>query len=132
MKCIIVIFLKDNKLLSHMDQMNEQNNSKNQKVHFYDQMRKMIGNFGSNGIKEHNTSSFQLTCIYNSLLMILLTPLKRIYLMLIWKYDMKKVHTYSVKSSLTLFYFSIHAIYNRVNRAQKQRLTLNSYIPGII
>ena len=43
---------------------------------------------------------------------------------------MRKVRTSSVKSSSTRFLCSIHAIYNRVNSAQKQRLVLKSYIPG--
>ena len=36
-----------------------------------------------------------------------------------------------MNSSSALFSCSICAIYNRVNCAQKQRLALKSYIPGI-
>ena len=35
---------------------------------------------------------------------------------------MRKERTYSVKSSSALLSFSIRAMYNRVNRAKKQRL----------
>ena len=44
---------------------------------------------------------------------------------------MRKVRTYSVNSSSTLFYFSISAMYNRVNHAQTKYLVLKLYIPGI-
>ena len=44
---------------------------------------------------------------------------------------MRKVRTSSVNSSSTLFYCSICAIYNRFNHDKKQRLVLNSYLPGI-
>ena len=44
---------------------------------------------------------------------------------------MRKVRTSSVKSSSKLFSCSIRTIYNRVKCAQKQRLMLNSYIPGV-
>ena len=71
MKCIIVIFLKDNKLLSHMDHMNEQINSKNQKVHFYDQTRKMIFHLVSKKGKNKDNSSTQITCLENFLLVII-------------------------------------------------------------
>ena len=46
------------------------------------------------------------------------------------KYDMSKVHTYSVNSSSKLFSCSLHAIYNRLNRAHKQRLMFK-FIPGM-
>ena len=44
---------------------------------------------------------------------------------------MIKVRTYLVNSSPTLFSFSIHAMYKNINRDQKQRLVMKSYIPGI-
>ena len=46
------------------------------------------------------------------------------------KSNMRKVRTSSVKSSSTLFYFSIYAIYNRLNSAKKL-LMLNLCLPGI-
>ena len=46
------------------------------------------------------------------------------------KYDMIKICTSSSKLSTT--FFSIRAMYNRVNCAQKQRLALRSYIIGVI
>ena len=47
------------------------------------------------------------------------------------KSDLCKICTSSVNSSSTLFLCSICAMYNRLNRAQKQRLMLNSYISGM-
>ena len=40
------------------------------------------------------------------------------------KYDMKKVCTFSVRSSSTLFSCSTRAMYNRVNSAKTKRLVL--------
>ena len=47
------------------------------------------------------------------------------------KSDMRKVCISSVNSSSALFSCSICAIYNSGNPAQKQRLVLNAYLPGI-
>ena len=47
------------------------------------------------------------------------------------KSDMRKVRKSSVNSSSTLFFCSIFAMYNIVNRSQNQRLILKSYITGI-
>ena len=47
------------------------------------------------------------------------------------KYDMSKVRTSSVNSSSTLFSCSIHAMYNRLNSANKQHLMFKSYITGM-
>ena len=44
---------------------------------------------------------------------------------------MRKLRISLVKSSSTLFSFSICAIYNRVNISQKQHLMFNLYLPGI-
>ena len=48
------------------------------------------------------------------------------------KCDMRKGHTSSVNSSLTLSSCSIREIYNRFNCDEKLCLMLNSYPPGII
>ena len=42
------------------------------------------------------------------------------------KLNNRKVCTSSIKSSSTLFTCSIHAMYNRVHRAQNKHLMLNS------
>ena len=47
------------------------------------------------------------------------------------KLDKIKVSTYSVNSSSIWFSCSICEMYNRVYRAQNQRLLLKSYIPAI-
>ena len=44
---------------------------------------------------------------------------------------MKKVRTFLVNSSSSLFSCSISVIYNRVNSDQKQHLMLKSYLPDI-
>ena len=51
--------------------------------------------------------------------------------MLIRKYDIRKVRTSSIKSPSTIFSCSKGAMYNRVNRAKKQCLMLNSYLHGM-
>ena len=40
------------------------------------------------------------------------------------KFDKRKVHTYSINSTSTLFYCSIRAMYKRVNNTQNKRLVL--------
>ena len=62
---------------------------------------------------------------------VFLTPLKRIDQMLIRKWDMRKVFTYSVKSSSTLFYCLMRTMYNSVNWDQKLSLIFKSYLPWI-
>ena len=47
------------------------------------------------------------------------------------KLDKRKVYTYSINSSSTLFSCSILAMYNRVRLAQNKRLILKLYITGI-
>ena len=47
------------------------------------------------------------------------------------KLDKRKIRTSSIKSSSTIFYCSIRAIYNRVHSAQNQCLVFKSYIPAI-
>ena len=95
MEGIIDIFgLENKKLSSQMAQISEHINSSNHNIHSYDKTRNMIVNLGSKNGKNYNNSYWQLTCLYNSLLMSILTTLKRIYPMLIWKYDMRKVRKY--------------------------------------
>ena len=48
---IVIFFLDDNKLSSHMAQISEHINSSDQKINSYDQMRKIIVNLGSKRVK---------------------------------------------------------------------------------
>ena len=94
-------------------------------------MRKIIVNLVSNKLKKNNTSTCQLTHLQNLLLRSIVAPLKMIYQIMIHKVYMRKVRTYSLKLSSTLFSCSIFSTYNRGNHAQKQLLRLKSYLPGI-
>ena len=129
---IFFFFINDKKLSSHMDQISEHINFSNHKIHSYDKMSKMIVNLGSNKFENNNNnSSWQLTCLHNSSLMIIVNTPENGLSNVDQKYYMIKVRTSSVKSSSTLFSCSICIIYNRGNSAEKQRLVLKSYITGI-
>ena len=106
-----------------MVQFSEHINDSNHKINSYDQITKAIVNLVSNKCQNKNNPTCQLSCLQNSLLMrIFDTPQK--YLPNVdWKSYIRKVRTYSVSSSSTLFSCSIRAIYNRVNRSQQQRLS---------
>ena len=103
----------------------------NHEIRSYDQTRKNILSLGSKKGQNENNASCQLICLYNSLITSIVNSPEKDSSNVDGKFDMKKVCTYSVKSSSKLFPCSICAIYNRVNCAQKQRLALKSYIPGI-
>ena len=90
-------------------------------------MIKMIVNLGSNKLDNYGRCSPQLTHIQNALLMSIVDNHKTFE----GRSDLSRVCTSSVNSSSTLFSCSICAMYNRLNRAHKQRLMLKSYIPGM-
>ena len=52
---IVILFLNDKKLSSHMDQTSEYINSSNHKIHSYYKMRKMIVNLGIKKYKDKKT-----------------------------------------------------------------------------
>ena len=52
-----------------MAQNIEHIHSSNHKIHSHDQMRKMIVNLGSKKLKNNRTSSCELICLHNLLLM---------------------------------------------------------------
>ena len=114
-----------------MDQISEHIYSSNKKIHSYDQMRKNIDNLGSKKCENNNNSTYQLRQLKNSLLISIVDTTEN-YLPNV---DSKIRHGKStyifIKSSSTLFSCSIFAMYNRVNRAKKQRLVLNLYLPWI-
>ena len=94
-------------------------------------MRKIIVNLGSKRGKNNYNSSPQITRPHILLLMSIFDTPEKDLSNVDSKYDMRKVRTSSVKLSSTLFYCSMHAMYNIFDCAQKQRLVLKSYIPGI-
>ena len=49
---IVIFFLNDKKLSSHMTQISENIYSSNQKDHYYDQIRKIIVNLGCKTVKK--------------------------------------------------------------------------------
>ena len=128
---MLFFLLNDKKLSSHMAWISEHINLSNQKIHSYDQMRKIIVNLIIKKYEDNNNSTCQLNHLHNSLLVSIVdTPEKDVskFYRKIYK---RKIRTPSIKSSSTLFSCSIRAMYNIVDLAQNKRLTLKSYIPGI-
>ena len=80
-----------------MAHISEHINSSNHKIHSYVQMRKMIVNLGSNKGKNNESSYCQLTHLHNSLLISIIDTSENYLSNVDRKYDMRKVHTSSVK-----------------------------------
>ena len=76
-------FLNDKKLSSHLDQIGEHISSSNQKIHSYDQIRKIIVKLGSNKFEDNNNSTCQLSHPKNLVLMIIADTPENDLLMLI-------------------------------------------------
>ena len=79
----------------------------------------MIVNLVSKKGEINDNSSPQLTCIHNSLLMIIVDTPDCFKSNIDRKSDMRKVRKSSVNSSSTLFSRSIHSMYNRFNSDRK-------------
>ena len=129
---MLLFVLNSKEFSSHMAHISEHINYPNKNIHSYYQMSTIIVNLGNSKCKNNNNSAFKLSSPQNLLLMSIFDTPEKDVSNVYHKSDKKKVRKSLVKSSSTLFYFSIHAIYNRVNRSQKQPLVLNSYIPRII
>ena len=127
---LLFFILNDKKLSPHMAQMSEHNNYPNNNIHSYDKMSKMIVNLGSKKWKNNNNSTCQLSSIQICLLIIIFDTPEKDLSNVDQRSDMRKVRTYWVNSSSTLFYCSIRAMYNIINRAKKP-LMLKSNPPGI-
>ena len=82
-------------------------------------MRKSIVSFGNKKDENNENSLPHITLLQNWLLMSIVDTTEKGLSNVDRKFDMRKVRTYSVKSSSTLFSCSIPAIYNRINIAQK-------------
>ena len=117
---LLFIVLNDKKLSSHMAQISEHINLSNRKINSYYQTRKMIVNLGSNKGKKNNNSSLQLTRLKTSLITSIVDIHENNLSNVDRKYDMRKVRTYSVNQSLTLFSCLMRAMYNIFNYAKKK------------
>ena len=58
-----IFVINDKKLLLHMDQIIKRINYINHKIHYYDQMRKIIVNLGSNNGDKNDDSYTKITHI---------------------------------------------------------------------
>ena len=114
-----------------MAQTSEHINSSNQKNHSHDQMGKIILNFSNRKFKNNNNSTCHLNHIQKSLLMSIVDNPEKYVSNIDRKLDNRKLYKYPIKSSSTLFYCSIRAMYNIFHRDQNQRLMLKSFIPAI-
>ena len=128
---VIMIFLNNKKLSSLMAQISEWISYSNQKNHSHYQMRKILLTEVVMNNKTKTTTHAKSVIYIIRCWWVFLTPLKRMYQMMIWKSDMIKVRKSSINSSSTLFYCSICAMYNIFYCAQNKSLMLKSYIPGI-
>ena len=114
-----------------MAQISEHINYSNQKMHSYDQMDKVIVNLGNKKFENNNNSTGHFNLVQKYLLMSIVDTPEKDVSNVDRKSDKRKVRTSLIKSSSTLFYLSIHAMYNRFHSAQNKRLMLKSYIPAI-
>ena len=88
-----------------MDQISEHINYSNNKIHSYDQMRKVIVSLDSKNYKNNNNPTWKLNHIHNSLLMSIVDNPQKDLSNVYRKPDMRKVPTSSINLSSTLFYF---------------------------
>ena len=86
-----------------MDQVSENINYTNHKIHSYDQMRIMVVNLGGKKVDDYKKSSTKLSCPQNSLLMIIVDTTEKGLYNVEGKSDTSKVRTYSLKSISTIF-----------------------------
>ena len=68
---IAIFVLNYKKLSSNMAQTSQQIDYKNQETYYYDKTSKMIVNLGSKKCDKNNDSSSKITCLNNSLLLII-------------------------------------------------------------
>ena len=95
-------FPNKKKLSSHMDQISENINYSNNKNNSHDRTRTIIFNLGSKKYENNNNSTYQISSLYNLLLMIIFDTPEKDLPNVDQKSGMKKVHIYSVNSP-TLF-----------------------------
>ena len=121
---IFIFLINDTKMSSHMPQISEHTNSSNHKIHSYDHMGKMIVNLSYNKYEYNNNSTGHLNHIQKPLLMSIVDNPEKDVSNVDRKLDKIKVRTSSIKSSSTLFPFSIRAMYNKFHRDKNKRLML--------
>ena len=88
-----------------MAQISEHNNSSNNKIHFYNQKRKMVFHLGNNKFEDNNNSTCKLKYLQNSLLMIIVDTPENYVSNVDRKLDKRKISTSSIKSASTYFFF---------------------------
>ena len=82
----------------------------------------MVVNIVSKKCEYNNNSTYQLNCLQNSLLMIIVDAPEKYVSKVDMKLDNRKICTSSIKLSSILLSFSMSAMYNRVHHAQNKRL----------
>ena len=116
---LLFFVLTDKIFSSHTDQISEHMNLSNHKIHSHNKMREIIVNLGGKKFENNNNSICQLSCLQNSLLMSIVNSSEKDLWNAYRKSNMRRVQKSSVKSSSTLFSFSILAMYNIVHCAKK-------------
>ena len=114
-----------------MAQITEHINSSNHNIHSYDKMGSIIVNLSNEKYKNNSNSTYHINLIHKSLLMIIFDTPEKDVSNFDGKLDKRTIRTSLIKSSSTLFSCSMRAMYNRLYRAQNQRLMLKSFIPDI-
>ena len=93
-----------------MAHISEHINSSNHNIRSYDQVGEMIANLSNNKCKNNNNSTGHLNYIQKSLLTSIVDTPEKDVSNVDNKLDKRKVHTYSINSSSTLFSCSIRAM----------------------
>ena len=93
-------------------------------------MCKITVNLSNNKCENNNNSTGHINYIQKLLLMSIFDTPEKDVSNIDRKLDKRKIRTSLIKSSSTFFSCTIRAMYNRVHRAQSQRLVLKSFIPA--
>ena len=108
---IILFFaISDTKLSSHMYNISEKINYSNQNIHSHDWMGKMIVNLSDKKWENTNNSTGHINHIHKLLWISIVDTHEKDVSNVDRELDKRKVLKSSIKSSLTLFSFSIHSM----------------------
>ena len=105
-----------------MDHISEHITSSNQKIHSYYHMGTIIVNLSNKKCENNNNSTGHLNHIQKLFLISIVDTPEKDVSNVDRKLDKRKIRTSLIKSSSTLFSFSIREVYNIFHRAQNQRL----------
>ena len=128
---LLFFIINDTKMSPRMAQISEHINSSNHKIYFYNHMGKMIVNLSNKIFENNNKSTGHINNTQKLLLMSIVDTPEKDVSNVDRKVYKRKIRTSLIKSSSTLFSFSVRSIYNIVHNAQNQRLVLKSFIPAI-